>query len=74
MTVIKVTMINDKPAIFLPPEVAARLQVEAGGEVHLEDGPNGLAFVHPNPVVESQVRAMNDVMDKRRDVLKRLAE
>ncbi len=74
MTLLKVTMIDDKPAVFLPPEVVARLKVEEGSEVHLEDGPNGLAFVHPNPVVESQVRIMNEVMERRRDVLRRLAE
>jgi len=74
MTQLKVTMIDNQPAIILPPELATRLKLETGSEVHLEDGPNGLVFVHPDPVVESQVRTMNEVMDRRSEVLKKLAE
>lgn len=74
MTQLKVTMIGDQTAVILPPELATRLQAKEGSELYLEDGPNGLTFVHPNPVVESQVRAMNEVMDRRKEVLKKLAE
>ncbi|MEN1682125.1 MAG: AbrB/MazE/SpoVT family DNA-binding domain-containing protein [Planctomycetota bacterium] len=74
MTKLQVTTINDEPAIVLPPSVVERLGIKEGDEIHLEDGPNGLRLVHPNPVVEAQVRTMNEVMDRRRDVLKRLAE
>ncbi len=74
MTMLKVTTIDNQPAVILPPEVLSRLNAAVGDDLCLEDGPNGLAFVHPNPVVESQVRIMNDVMDRRKEVLRRLAE
>ncbi|MCA9238913.1 MAG: hypothetical protein KDA37_01885 [Planctomycetales bacterium] len=74
MTVLKVTMVGDKPAVFLPADVVSRLKLVEGSEIALEEGPSGLTLVHPDPKVESQVQVMSEVMNRRRDVLKRLAE
>ncbi|TWU00730.1 hypothetical protein Pla108_16820 [Botrimarina colliarenosi] len=70
MTTLRVTMIDDKPAVFLPDDLAARLGVIEGSEIVFEDG-----VLRPtDDVIESQVATFKAVMERRRDVLRRLAE
>ncbi len=74
MTMLRVTTINDQLAIVLPPEMVAHLNASDGDELEVEVRPSGRVLILANPVIESQVRVMNEVMDRRTEVLRRLAE
>jgi hypothetical protein len=70
MTTLNVTLIDNKPMVALPPELAERLGVSKGGQIVVDE-----AAMHPSgDVVERQVAIFNDVMQRRREVLRRLAE
>ncbi|MEO1496584.1 MAG: hypothetical protein AAFV43_05480 [Planctomycetota bacterium] len=70
MTTLRVTMIDQKPVVFLPPELADRLGVVEGSELVFDEG----ALRPSDAIVDAQVDLMTDVMRRRRDVLRRLAE
>lgn len=76
MRKLEVRIVENQPAILLPPEIAERLQVGHGGEVLVDDTPSGLTLheAADAAIVSTQVDCMNKVMDRRKDVLRRLAQ
>ena len=73
MTRLSVTAIEDRCAVFLPPEALARLQAGAGDEVTLIESPNGLELV-ADPEVARQLEVARGVMQDDADALAKLAE
>ncbi len=89
MTKLTVTMIDNRPAVFLPSEALARLNIEGGDQITLVDSPNGIELI-ADPTIARKlelargiaqddenalaVLATENVMTRRRDVLKRLAD
>ena len=70
MTTLRVTLIDDKPAVFLPADLAERLGVGEGSEIVFDEG-----VLRPaDQTLEHQKAVFNDVMQRRREVLRRLAE
>ncbi|QDT70807.1 hypothetical protein MalM25_37630 [Planctomycetes bacterium MalM25] len=70
MTTLRVTMIDDKPAVFLPSDLAARLGVAEGSEIVFDEG-----VLRPSDsLADDQLAMMKDVMVRRRETLRRLAE
>ncbi|QDU87300.1 hypothetical protein Pla175_06590 [Pirellulimonas nuda] len=74
MTMLKVTTIDNQLAVVLSPELAAHLNASAGDELLTEVGSNGRILIFSKPIVDSQVKVLNEVMDRRKDALGRLAE
>jgi hypothetical protein len=66
MTTLRVTMIDDKPAVFLP----EGLGMVEGAEVSFEGG----VLRVKGSESDEQFQAMASVMQRREDVLRRLAE
>lgn len=70
MTTLKVTVIDNHVAVILPPDLVEQLGVGEGSEITFDSG-----VMRPaESVADQQLRAMRDVMRRRRDVLRRLAE
>lgn len=73
MTVLKVTMVGDQPAVLLTPELASRLQATDGGELHAVASRCGIELVSSSEVAR-QLDVARQVMREDRDTLSRLAE
>jgi bifunctional DNA-binding transcriptional regulator/antitoxin component of YhaV-PrlF toxin-antitoxin module len=70
MAKLTVTNIDGQPAIVLPTEIVNRLGLVEGSEIILDDD----AVRYADPVLMRQVEIMREVMERRRDALRRLAE
>jgi putative addiction module antidote len=70
MTTIRVT----ESGIALSQDVLAQMGVRAGDDVLVIPTADGLKLEKADRVVEEQMRVARQVMDKRREVLRRLAE
>lgn len=70
MAKLTVTIIDGQPAIVIPTEIVNRLGLVEGSEIILDDH----AISYADPELMRQVEIMREVMDRRRDALRRLAE
>lgn len=74
MTELTVTMIGDQPAVILPADLAARLNVSEGGKLQAVESAAGALISRCDSETAAQLDIALDVMDRRRDALRRLAE
>ncbi|TWT37257.1 hypothetical protein KOR34_22040 [Posidoniimonas corsicana] len=74
MTTLRFTTIGDGLGLVLPPEVLERLQAFDGAEVQLIDTPNGALIQRVDADTAEQIEVAKEVMERRRDALRRLAE
>jgi putative addiction module antidote len=70
MTVVRVT----ESGIALSQDILAQMGVTAGDELQIVATADGLNLKKVDPVVEEQMRVARKIMEKRHDVLRRLAE
>lgn len=70
MSTMKVSMIDNELVIVLPKDIVQQLGVSVGSEFAFDKG----ALRPTEALAEDQLAVMKDVMVRRRDVLKRLAE
>ncbi|MBS1800343.1 MAG: AbrB/MazE/SpoVT family DNA-binding domain-containing protein [Acidobacteria bacterium] len=71
MTTVEVIGVGDGLGIILPPESLKHPNVEVGDTLYVTVKPNG---IHLSAIEPKTLEAMNRVMYKNRDVLKRLAD
>ena len=71
---LKLTQICNSVGVILPKEVLARLRLEKGDTVFVNETPDGLAITPHDPALESQMDAAREIMKRRRAVLHELAK
>lgn len=71
---LKITAIGNSAGVILPKEILARLRLEKGDEVHLLETPDGFRITTYDPEFARKMDVAEDVMRRRRNVLRKLAE
>jgi putative addiction module antidote len=74
MQALKVTQIGNSLGVILPKEVLARLKVEKGDQLFMTEAPDGYRVSNTDPEFAVQMKAAQDIMRKRRNVLRELAK
>ncbi len=74
MQTLKVTQIGNSLGVILPKEILARLKVEKGDQIFVTEAPDGLRLVSSDPGFAMQMKAAQEIMRKRRNVLRELAK
>ncbi len=74
-TTLKVTTIGNSTGVILPKEILAKLNIERGDTLYLEDTPDGGIKLTPyDQELAEEMASAKRVMKKYRDVLRKLAE
>jgi len=73
-TTVKVTTVGNSVGIVLPKELLTRLRVSKGDTLHVAETPNGLELTPYDEEFAKQMEVAEQVMRRRRDVLRKLAE
>ena len=71
---LKLTQIGNSVGVILPKEVLARMKVQKGDTVFLTESPDGYRIVEFDPNFEKQLSAAEEIMKRRRNVLRELAK
>ena len=71
---LKVTTIGNSAGVILPKELLARLRVEKGDELYALETPDGIKLTIYDPVLAKQMEVAEQVMRKRRSLLRKLAQ
>ncbi len=74
MQTLKVTQIGNSLGVILPKEILARLKVEKGDQIFMTEAPDGYRLVNTDPAFPVQMKAAQEIMRKRRSVLRELAK
>ncbi len=74
MQTLKITQIGNSLGVILPKEILARLKVEKGDQIFVTEAPDGLRLVNNDPDFAMQMKAAQEIMRKRRNVLRELAK
>ncbi len=74
MTTVKITKIGNSVGIVLPKEVLERLRVGQGDQLHITEAPDGVTLTPYDAEFQRQMEVAEQVMRKRRNVLRKLAE
>jgi putative addiction module antidote len=74
MQALKLTQIGNSLGIILPKEILARLKVEKGDQLFLTEAPDGYRVSNSDPEFAVQMKAAEEIMRKRRNVLRELAK
>ena len=73
MTALKLTQSGNSVGVILPKEMLARLKLEKGDTVFVTDAVDGIKLTPYSADFEAQMTAAREVMMKRRQVLRELA-
>ena len=71
---LKLTQIGNSVGVILPKEALARMKVQKGDTVFLTESPDGYRIVEFDPNFEQQLSAAEEIMKRRRNVLRELAK
>lgn len=74
MTKLKVTTVGSSAGVVLPKELLQKLRVQKGDLLYVTETPNGVELTPYDPEFAEQMEAAEQVIRKRRDVMKKLAE
>lgn len=74
MHTLKLTQIGNSIGVILPKEVIARLKVAKGDSIFITETPDGFAITPHDPNFETQMQAAEEIMKRRRNVLRELAK
>ena len=74
MHTLKLTQIGNSIGVILPKEVLARLKVEKGDSIFITETPDGFAITPHDPDFETQMKQAEEIMKRRRNVLRELAK
>lgn len=73
MIQLKLTKVGNSVGAILPKEALARMRVDAGDVVYLTEAPDGFRITPYDPTFGRQMDVAEQVMKKRRAVLRELA-
>lgn len=71
---LKITTIGNSAGVILPKELLARLRVDKGDELYALETPDGVRLTVYDPVLAKQMEVAEQVMRKRRSLLRKLAQ
>lgn len=71
---LKITTIGNSAGVILPKELLARLRVDKGDELYALETPDGVRLTVYDPVLDKQMEVAEQVMRKRRSLLRKLAQ
>ncbi len=71
---LKITTIGNSAGVILPKELLARLRVDKGDELYALETPDGIKLTIYDPVLAKQMEVAEQVMRKRRSLLRKLAQ
>ena len=74
MHTLKLTQIGNSVGVILPKEVLAKLKLEKGQSIFITETPEGYAITPYDPNFETQMQAAEEIMKRRRHVLRELAK
>lgn len=74
MHALKIVQVGNSLGVVLPKEVLAQLRAGKGDTVYLTTAPDGMRLTPFNPRFAEQVRVAEDVVKRRRNALRMLAE
>lgn len=71
---LKVTTIGNSAGVILPRELLAHLRIEKGDELFAVETPDGFKLTTYDPEFARQMEVAEQVMRKRRTLLRKLAD
>ncbi len=71
---LKLTQIGNSVGVVLPKEALAALQIGKGDTVYLTESPDGYRITAYDPEFAKQMSTAEDIMKRRRNVLRELAK
>ena len=71
---LKITAIGNSAGVILPKELLARLRVDKGDELYALETPDGVRLTTYDPELAAQMEVTEEVMRKRRTLLKKLSQ
>lgn len=71
---LKLTQIGNSVGVVLPKEALAALKLEKGDSMYLTESPDGFRITAFDPEFDKQMKAAEDIMKRRRNVLRELAK
>jgi putative addiction module antidote len=71
---LKLTQVGNSVGVVLPKEALAALKLEKGDSVYLTESPEGFRITAYDPEFERQMNLAEDIMKRRRNVLRELAK
>ncbi|NWG31361.1 MAG: AbrB/MazE/SpoVT family DNA-binding domain-containing protein [Rhodocyclaceae bacterium] len=71
---LKLTQIGNSVGVILPKEALAALQVGKGDSIFLTESPDGYRITSYDPEFAQQMSVAEDIMKRRRNVLRELAK
>jgi putative addiction module antidote len=71
---LKLTQIGNSVGVVLPKEALAALKLEKGDSMYLTESPEGFRLTAYDPEFERQMSTAEDIMKRRRNVLRELAK
>ncbi len=71
---LKVTTVGNSTGVILPKELLEKLRVQRGDELMVLETPDGITLTPYDPEFSEQMDVAENIMRKRRNLLKKLAE
>lgn len=71
---IKITTFGGSVGIVLPKELLVRLRLSEGDELYATELTDGIKLMRLNPELAKQMEVAERVMEKNRDLLRKLAD
>ena len=71
---LKITAIGNSAGVILPKELLARLRVDKGDTLFVTELTDGIKLAPYDPAFEQQMDVAEDVMRRRRNLLRQLAQ
>ena len=74
MSALKVTSIGNSLGIIIPKDLAVRLRLAKGNELHVVETPRGIELTPYDPALEAELKAGRSIMKRYRSALRKLAK
>lgn len=71
---LKITSIGNSAGVILPKEILARLRLTKGDDIYLLETPDGIKLTTFDPTLAEQMEVAEQIMQKRRTLLHKLAQ
>lgn len=74
MGALKVTSIGNSLGIIIPKDLAVRLRLAKGDELHVVETPRGIELTPYDPALEAELKVGRSIMKRYRSALRKLAK
>lgn len=71
---LKIIAVGNSAGVLLPKELLARLRVDKGDTLYVAETPDGVKLMPHDPLLAAQMAVAEQVMRKRRTLLRKLAD